>query len=168
MSQARKGGGKGPPKDKIDDGKDKESKEKVPSKDKEETGSNADSEETIPKPQSAGVASRDAAQRVLALCQKGEWAPVDQVLKSMEKAIANAGDDANTVPLAGVIDLATGMTPLMYAVKDNRTSLLDKMIDLGSDVGARNNVSRNIQEVVIVKYIILFNVPTHSFLKRIA
>lgn len=36
---------------------------------------------------------------------------------------------------------ATGMTPLMYAVKDNRTSLLDKLIDLGSDVGARNNVS---------------------------
>lgn len=35
----------------------------------------------------------------------------------------------------------TGMTPLMYAVKDNRTSLLDRLIDLGSDVGARNNVS---------------------------
>lgn len=29
----------------------------------------------------------------------------------------------------------------MYAVKDNRTSLLDRMIDLGSDVGARNNAS---------------------------
>lgn len=29
----------------------------------------------------------------------------------------------------------------MYAVKDNRTSLIDRMIDLGSDVGARNNVS---------------------------
>lgn len=36
---------------------------------------------------------------------------------------------------------ATGMTPLMYAVKDNRTSYLDRLIDLGSDVGARNNVS---------------------------
>lgn len=33
------------------------------------------------------------------------------------------------------------MTPLMYAVKDNRTSLLDRLIDLGSDVGARNNAS---------------------------
>lgn len=33
------------------------------------------------------------------------------------------------------------MTPLMYAVKDNRTSILDRLIELGSDVGARNNVS---------------------------
>lgn len=36
---------------------------------------------------------------------------------------------------------ATGMTPLMYAVKDNRTGLLDRMIELGADVGARNNAS---------------------------
>lgn len=34
----------------------------------------------------------------------------------------------------------TGMTPLMYAVKDNRTAFLDRMIDLGADIGARNNV----------------------------
>lgn len=34
----------------------------------------------------------------------------------------------------------SGMTPLMYAVKDNRTSYLDRLIDLGSDVCARNNV----------------------------
>lgn len=33
------------------------------------------------------------------------------------------------------------MTPLMYAVKDNRTALLDRMIELGADVGARNNAS---------------------------
>lgn len=33
------------------------------------------------------------------------------------------------------------MTPLMYAVKDNRTPILDRLIELGSDVGARNNVS---------------------------
>jgi Ankyrin repeat. len=36
------------------------------------------------------------------------------------------------------------MTPLMYAVKDNRAALLDRMIDLGADVCARNNVSSNI------------------------
>nr|CAD7452848.1 unnamed protein product [Timema tahoe] len=35
----------------------------------------------------------------------------------------------------------SGMTPLMYAVKDNRTSILDRMIDLGADVCARNNIS---------------------------
>lgn len=33
------------------------------------------------------------------------------------------------------------MTPLMYAVKDNRTGLLDRMIELGADIGARNSAS---------------------------
>lgn len=35
----------------------------------------------------------------------------------------------------------SGMTPLMFAVKDNRTAFLDRMIELGADVGARNTVS---------------------------
>ncbi|KAJ8936153.1 hypothetical protein NQ318_010564, partial [Aromia moschata] len=109
-------------------------------KDKEETTSNPEGAEegTSSKPQSAGANVRDAAQRILSLCQKGEWGSVDQILKSMEKSIANAGEDANTSPLAGVLDSTTGMTPLMYAVKDNRTSLIDRLIELGSDVGARN------------------------------
>lgn len=33
------------------------------------------------------------------------------------------------------------MTPLMYAVKENRTSLIDRLIELGCDVCARNFVS---------------------------
>lgn len=33
------------------------------------------------------------------------------------------------------------MTPLMYAVKDNRSALLDRMLELGTDVSARNNAS---------------------------
>ena len=35
----------------------------------------------------------------------------------------------------------TGNTPLMMAVKDNKTPLIDRLIELGSDVCARNNVS---------------------------
>lgn len=35
----------------------------------------------------------------------------------------------------------TGNTPLMLAVKDNKTPLIDRLIELGSDVCARNNVS---------------------------
>jgi len=35
------------------------------------------------------------------------------------------------------------MTPLMHAVKDNRTTFIDRMIDLGCDVSARNYVSLN-------------------------
>ncbi|XP_053677249.1 serine/threonine-protein phosphatase 6 regulatory ankyrin repeat subunit B isoform X5 [Anopheles nili] len=75
---------------------------------------------------------------------KSEWAPVEAVLKGLEKAVAAGGDDSNQTPLAGVLDPATGMTPLMYAVKDNRTPILDRMIELGSDVGARNNDNYNV------------------------
>lgn len=35
----------------------------------------------------------------------------------------------------------TGNTPLMLAVKDNKTPLIDRLVELGSDVCARNNVS---------------------------
>lgn len=41
------------------------------------------------------------------------------------------------------------MTPLMYATKDNRTAIMDRMIELGADVGARNNVSISGYPVVI-------------------
>ncbi|XP_058818348.1 serine/threonine-protein phosphatase 6 regulatory ankyrin repeat subunit A isoform X2 [Topomyia yanbarensis] len=75
---------------------------------------------------------------------KSEWAPVEAVLKGLEKAVAAGGEDANLTPLAGVMDLATGMTPLMYAVKDNRTPILDRLLELGSDVGARNNDNYNV------------------------
>ncbi|XP_017781810.1 PREDICTED: serine/threonine-protein phosphatase 6 regulatory ankyrin repeat subunit A isoform X2 [Nicrophorus vespilloides] len=162
MSQPQKkgasGAGKGPPKGggagdangNKEDGKEKKTKDKEvkEAKDKDEVGSVVDEEAAaaaavVPKPQSAGATVRDAAQKVLALCQKGEWGPVDQVIKSMEKAMANAGEDANTMPLLGIADPATGMTPLMYAVKDNRTSILDRLIELGSDVGARNNDNYN-------------------------
>lgn len=124
MSQAggKKGGGasKGGNAKDASGGKNDESKDakgqinKAGSKDnlkdnKEETGSNADGEDTpASKPQSAGASTRDAAQKMLVLCQKGEWGPVDQLLKSMEKAISNAGDDANTIPLLGVADLVNG------------------------------------------------------------
>ncbi|CAH2229980.1 jg17500 [Pararge aegeria aegeria] len=41
----------------------------------------------------------------------------------------------------------TGMTPLMYAVKDNRTSFVERLIELGSDVGARNNDNYNVLHI---------------------
>lgn len=116
MSQAsgKKGGGgagKGPPKDNKNN-EDKEQKDAAKAaatkdqteKEKDETASNVGEEAAAPKPQSAGTNVRDAAQKVLALCQKGEWAPVDQVLKSIEKAAASAGEDAVTNPLLGVAD----------------------------------------------------------------
>lgn len=49
------------------------------------------------------------------------------------------------------------MTPLMHAVKDNRTPILDRLIDLGSDVGARNNVSITPWENVLCGVIIFIH-----------
>ncbi|CAB3223919.1 unnamed protein product [Arctia plantaginis] len=39
------------------------------------------------------------------------------------------------------------MTTLMYAVKDNRTSFVERLIELGSDVGARNNDNYNVLHI---------------------
>lgn len=93
---------------------DKDTKDAKPDKtppkeqSKDETGSNGDkkSENGDPpsKPQSAGASTRDGALRILQLAQKGEWPPVDSVLKAVEKAVSGAGDDANLMPLAGVLD----------------------------------------------------------------
>lgn len=133
-------------------------------------GTSADGTQPGSKPGSAGATSREAAQKLLGLAARGEWAPVDQLLKSLEKAMQNVGEDGPVAPLASIMDpvsrrkrfslrkqfivfvsnattmnvsdfQATGMTPLMYAVKDNRAGLLERMIELGADVGARNNAS---------------------------
>lgn len=61
-------------------------------------------EASAPKPQSAGASVRDAAQKLLGLAMKQEWTPVEQVIKSLEKAVAVASDDLNLTPLAGVMD----------------------------------------------------------------
>lgn len=47
----------------------------------------------------------------------------------------------------------TGNTPLMLAVKDNKTPLIDRLVDLGSDVCARNNVSCKIFSNIIVQFL---------------
>lgn len=56
------------------------------------------------KPGSAGATAREGAQRLLALASRGEWAPVDQLLKTLEKAVQSAGDEGNPAPLAGLMD----------------------------------------------------------------
>lgn len=114
MSQpAKKGGGKGPPK-KKDTEEEKAAGPKA-ADDKDETAStNGDkkegkegSGELVAKPPSAGVNMRDAAAKVLALAQKGEWPAIEQTLKVLEKLVAAGGDDAVTVPMAGILDPVT-------------------------------------------------------------
>lgn len=56
------------------------------------------------KPGSAGASTKEAALKVLQLSQKGEWPPVDQALKALEKIVASGGEETNTTPLLGVVD----------------------------------------------------------------
>lgn len=67
-----------------------------------------------------------------------------QITYIFDRSFAHAKAKIRSSNISGLILQVTGMTPLMYAVKDNRTSYLDRLIDLGSDVGARNNVSFDI------------------------
>lgn len=97
-----------------DDKKNTASKEDSPAGVKDDgasvsTGSNggASGEPSQPgsKPGSAGSTVREGAQRLLALAARGEWAPVDQLLKSMEKAVQqNATEEGYVAPLAGLMD----------------------------------------------------------------
>lgn len=84
----------------IDDAKDETSS----IGDKKEASKGADSETPTPKPQSAGATTRDGAQKLLNLAMKGEWVPIENTMKQLEKAVAAATDEINTTPLAGVMD----------------------------------------------------------------
>uniref|UniRef100_A0A182P4L6 Uncharacterized protein n=1 Tax=Anopheles epiroticus TaxID=199890 RepID=A0A182P4L6_9DIPT len=108
-------GGKGPPKGKPSDsdapgasGKaegEPGSAKDDPSANGDKRSDKADTEQpSQPKPGSAGATVRDGAQKVLNLAMKSEWAPVEAVLKGLEKAVAAGGDDSNQTPLAGVLD----------------------------------------------------------------
>ncbi|GBP04632.1 hypothetical protein EVAR_101566_1 [Eumeta japonica] len=76
---------------------------------KDDSSSNGDRKEIegapTPKPPSAGASIRESANKILALATKGEWTPVEQELKKLEKYVANQGEDGNTMPLAGIHDM---------------------------------------------------------------
>ncbi|XP_043191074.1 uncharacterized protein LOC122364585 [Amphibalanus amphitrite] len=73
---------------------------------------------------------RALGRRTLALCQRSDWVAVEQSLKSVERAAQEANIDN---PLADIAD-ENGYTPLMYAAKDNRVMVVDKLIELGCNV----------------------------------
>ncbi|XP_050428286.1 serine/threonine-protein phosphatase 6 regulatory ankyrin repeat subunit A isoform X2 [Adelges cooleyi] len=62
----------------------------------------------------------------------------------VEKLVAAGGEDVTSTPLAGVIDQNNGMTPLMYAAKESKTTFLERLIDLGCDVTVKNNDNFNV------------------------
>lgn len=81
---------------------------KADSDQKDDSSSNGDKKETegfpTPKPPSAGASIRDTTNKILALALKSEWTPIEQELKKLEKYVANAGEDGNHIPLAGIHD----------------------------------------------------------------
>lgn len=81
---------------------------KAESDPKDDTSINGDRKDVdtgaAPKPPSAGASIRETANKVLSLAMKGEWTPIEQELKKLEKYVANQGEDGNTIPLAGVHD----------------------------------------------------------------
>ena len=62
-----------------------------------------------------------------------------QALKILERAAAEPGG-GDRAPLAEVSDNVTGNTPVMYAAMENKISIMTRMLDLGSDVHAKNKV----------------------------
>ncbi|XP_064482060.1 uncharacterized protein LOC135394918 [Ornithodoros turicata] len=69
----------------------------------------------------------ELALKILNMSRRGDWLGVDAVLKHVEK-----GD----LP-SDLADEVTGFTPLMYAVKDSRVGIADRLLDLGSNVNAK-------------------------------
>jgi hypothetical protein len=104
MNPNKKGGGAG---SKGAGGDDKSSgggKDDTGSGDKLSSGGDTESVGSGKKPGSAGASTREAALKVLQLSQKGEWPPVDQALKALEKIVAAGGEETSTAPLLGVVD----------------------------------------------------------------
>ncbi|KZS13005.1 Serine/threonine-protein phosphatase 6 regulatory ankyrin repeat subunit C, partial [Daphnia magna] len=91
-----------------------------------------------------------AKKKILWLASKNEWGGLEQAMKTLEQTVAaNKNSPESIAPLAGIQDevffLAllskfTGYTPLMYAVKDNRISLMERMMELGCDLTTVNKV----------------------------
>lgn len=104
MASARKGPGIGAKKKGSDETpKTTEDSREEPAASNGDKGSRGE-DSTPPKPPSAGVTTRDSAQKLLNLATKGEWTGVESVVKQLEKSIANLGEEADSTPLAGILD----------------------------------------------------------------
>lgn len=74
----------------------------------------------------------DYGLKLLALCRKGDWVGVDTIMKFSEKY--------NIEPDLNVVAEGSGWTPLMFAVKDNRVQIVEKLLDLGYNVNTQAKV----------------------------
>ncbi|XP_076081609.1 uncharacterized protein LOC143052446 isoform X2 [Mytilus galloprovincialis] len=65
--------------------------------------------------------------RILHLCQRGEWAMAEQLLRTTERGHPDLSQP----------DEETGVTPLMIVVRENKLVLAERLLDLGAGVNDR-------------------------------
>ncbi|XP_074641301.1 uncharacterized protein LOC141899048 [Tubulanus polymorphus] len=96
--------------------KDTKEKDKLPP---DQTNSDAKSDVT-----SLSSSSTTSFNRILSLCQKGDWVLLDQTLRNIDKGN----------PDLSLADENTGITPLMIAVRENKLVIAERLIDLGANI----------------------------------
>lgn len=71
------------------------------------------------------------SQHLMTLCKQGEWENVYNLLNHTDK---NKFDTK-------IVSSGTGWTPIMFAAKENRVKVVDKLIQYGYNVNAQANVN---------------------------
>ncbi|XP_074799884.1 uncharacterized protein LOC141982068 isoform X7 [Natator depressus] len=74
-----------------------------------------------------------SGSRVLQLATKGEWITLEQTLRGMDK-----GD-----PAISQTDQESGLTPFMIAVRENRLSIVERLLELGVNLSDQTKNGRN-------------------------
>ncbi|CAM9425723.1 unnamed protein product [Lampetra fluviatilis] len=75
---------------------------------------------------------QSSGNRVLHLASRGEWSAVEQALRGMDRGATELGH----------VDEDSGLTPFMIAVKDNKITVVDRLLDLGVNLGDRSKDGR--------------------------
>ena len=70
------------------------------------------------------------SQHLITLCKQGEWENVYNLLNHTDKSKFDTK----------ITSSGTGWTPIMFASKENRVKVVDKLIQFGFDVNAQANV----------------------------
>lgn len=67
------------------------------------------------------------SQHLIQLCRRGDWLGVDTLLRLTPYEDLNLDERAQN----------TGWTPLMFATKENRVNIVERLLEIGYDVNAR-------------------------------
>lgn len=71
------------------------------------------------------------SQHLIQLCRRGDWLAVDNLLRFV------ADDEFDLDAVAQ----GSGWSPVMFATKENRVNIVERLLDIGFDVNAQATVS---------------------------